>query len=108
MTLLLLLISYLLISIKIYDNYQSKGYVENGLITSIIPSSLNFEEIYLNNKKVNYEIIEEIVKVDKETINSYKEITFKCSHNFKENEIINITFYYNKQRIITKLKNKIF
>ena len=68
LTLLLLLISYLLISIKIYDNYQSKGYVENGLITSIIPSSLNFEEIYLNNKKVNYEIIEEIVKVDKETI----------------------------------------
>ncbi len=107
-TLLLLLLSYFLIKIKIYDHYQTKGYVENGLITTIIPSSLNFEKIYLDNKEVNYEITNEIVKVDKETMTSYKEITFKCLHNFKDNEIITITFYYNKQRIITKLKNRMF
>ena len=107
--LILIIIGIFLVNIKIYDHYQTKGYIENGLIITVIPSSLKPEEIYLNNKKLNnYEITKKIVKVDKETMNSYQEITIKCHHDFQDQEIINLTFYYHKQRIITKLKEKIF
>ena len=96
-TALILILSYFLTQIKIYDYYQTKGYVENGLITTFIPSNIDITEISFNHKKNNYEIEQEIIKVDKENMISYKELTIKCSAKYQDNEII-----------ITKLKEKMF
>ena len=57
----------LLYEIKIYDNYQTKGYTLNdNIITTVIPSNLTFSKIYLNNKEIKYEIIEEKISIDEE------------------------------------------
>ncbi len=99
----------LLYEIKIYDNYQTKGYTLNdNIITTVIPSNLTFSKIYLNNKEIKYEIIEEKISIDEEKMVSYKTLTLKINQNLKANQIIDLNLYYNKQRIISKLQEKMF
>ena len=35
-------------------------------------------------------------------------MVLSTSNNLNNNEIVDLNFYYNKQRIITKIKNKMF
>ena len=74
----------LLYEIKIYDNYQTKGYTLNdNIITTVIPSNLTFSKIYLNNKEIKYEIIEEKISIDEEKMVSYKTLSLKIKNNFQ-------------------------
>lgn len=96
---------------EIYDNYQAKGIVscdKGCTITTAIPSNLNFEQIILNNKNLNYEVISKDLKIDKENYISYCEITISIKESLLDDEIVNLNFYYNKQKIITKIKEKMF
>lgn len=96
---------------EIYDNYQAKGIVscnETCTITTAIPSNLNFEQITLNNKNLNYELISKELKVDQGNYTTYYEIILSTQESLLNNEIVNLNFYYNKQKIITKIKEKMF
>lgn len=110
---LIIFISLIIFMIKnsIYDNYQTKGYVtceENCTIVTAIPSNIDFEIIYLNDKKLNYEIISKELKVDEENFISYYELKISCNRKLDDKEIVKLNFYYNKQRIIKKIKAKMF
>lgn len=94
-----------------YDNYQTKGYVtceKECVITVLLPSNIDFDMIYLNNKKINYKIISKELKIDQENFISYNEIKFTTDEDFQNEEILEFNFYYNKQRIIKKIIDKIF
>ena len=95
-----------------YDNYQTKGIVScdgSCVIKTAIPSNLdNFEQIALNNKMINYEIVSRELVVDEDNYQTYYEISFETDKTLTNNEVVSLNFYYNKQRIITKIKEKMF
>lgn len=95
----------------VYDNYQTKGYVtcdDKCIVVSVIPSNISYEMIYLNKKKIDYEIISKELKVDEDEFVSYYEISFSTPEKLNDKEIVELNFYYNKQRIIQKIKTKMF
>lgn len=109
--LLSILIFILLFKIKVYDNYQTKGYVScnnSCTIKAFIPTDINYKEIAVNNKKVNYQVMSSEIKVDEQNLISYLELSIKVEAKVKEEEIVNLNFYYQKQRLITKLRNFMF
>lgn len=109
---LLSYICYYIIKTPIYDNYQTKAIVACShtpcTITSIIPLDINVEYIALNNKRINYEIVTQELKIDEENFLSYYEIVLKTDEELEDKSIINLNFYYNKQRMIAKLLEKMF
>ena len=111
MTIILLMLLIYICQREVYDNYQTKGIVscnEKCTITTVIPSNLNFEQVVVNNKNIHYEIIGKELRVDEKNYLSYYDLTLSTSLSFSNNEIVDLTFYYNKQRIITKIKDKMF
>ena len=95
----------------VYDHYQTKGIVSCTTICTIktaIPSNLNFEQISLNNQYLNYENINRELVVDEENYQTYYELTITTNQKLTNNEIVDLNFYYNKQRIIIKIKDKMF
>lgn len=112
--LILLILLILLIFIckkEIYDSYQTKGLVsctDTCTITTSIPSNLEYDYIQVNNKYLNYEILSEKLIVDEENLITYNQLTLSTELSLSNNEIIDLTIYYNKQRIITKIKDKMF
>jgi len=97
--------------IKIYDNYQARGYVNNDgitLITTFIPTNINVEKIQINNKNIDYEIIENEVIIDEENYLSYLKVVLKTDTSYENKSIVSINFYYNKQRLKEKIKEKMF
>ena len=96
---------------EIYDSYQARGVASCNdvcTITTAIPFSLNFEQIILNNKNLDYELISKELKIDEANYLSYYEITLSVKESLLDGEIVNLNFYYNKQKIITKIKEKMF
>lgn len=107
---LLVLVSYMN-KVEVYDHYQTKGIVSctnNCTITTAIPTNLDFSLITINNENLNYEIIQKEVKIDEQNYETYYEILLSTSNDLNNNEIVDLNFYYNKQRIMTKIKNKMF
>ncbi len=106
--LILLIIGYFLIKTKIYDHYKTKGYTKNNLIITYLPTNITYDKLFINNKEISCKIKSKEIKVDESTLTSYNELSLDCLKQFSDNEIVDITFYYNKQRIITKLKDNMF
>ena len=98
---------YAISKTKIYDNYQTKGYItcsNTCQLTVLYPSNINYNEIYFNNKKLLYDVLDEQIVLDEENLISYKKLILLFKENiFQDKEIIKVNFYYNKQRIITKI-----
>lgn len=97
--------------IKVYDNYQTKGYIyccEECKLVVDIPSNISIEKIYVNNKEVNYTVLSEELKIDESNLISYYQLTLDVSGFSQDKEIVDVYIYYNKQRIITKIKDKMF
>ncbi len=112
--LMLIALLFLLIfmyKVKVYDHYQTKGVAnctDTCTITTAIPTNLNFALLAINNRTSTYEIIKKELKVDNKSYETYYEIVLSVSNDFHNNEVVNLNFYYNKQRIITKIKDKMF
>ena len=105
---LLTLVSYMN-KVEVYDHYQAKGIVSCTnicTITTAIPTNLDFSLITINNKNLKYEIIKKELKANEQNYTTYYEMVLSTSNNLNNNEIVDLNFYYNKQRIITKIKNK--
>ena len=67
----LLILLYYICKVKIYDQYQTKGLVtcsSTCTITVLIPSDLSYDEIWLNNKYFDYELIGKELQVDEENL----------------------------------------
>ncbi len=112
MLILLVLIGLVIMSLKlkVYDNYQTKGYVtcnDKCFLVTMIPSNINYDIIYFNNKEIDYKLVNKDLKVDEDNFISYYELHFLID-DFEDKEIISINFYYNKQRLINKIKTKMF
>ncbi len=111
LVLIFLIVIILMFKIEIYDTYPTKGIVScqtNCVVTTYIPTSIKDFTIRVANEEVNFQIMEEEIKTDEENMISYNYLKINISGDFKDKEIIDLTFHYNKQRIITKLKERIF
>ncbi len=110
--LFILMVSFFLLSFtKISDNYPTKGYVtcdKDCILMAYLPSDIPLEEVTFNNKNYDYEVLNTEIYVPEPSIVSLKKITFKVKHKFQNNEIVNLNFYYHKQRIIVKIKDLMF
>ena len=98
----------------VFDIYQCKGVYENGFIYLDIPIDYldtikTGEYLKINKKEYSYQI-EEIgpLAIESNSLINYQTIKIKIEEEFLENEIINITIYYNEEKIIVKLKNKLW
>ena len=69
---------------------------------------IDFDTIRINNEEVSYTLFKAETIVDEETLTSYKALDLYFDKALSNQEIVDLNFYYNKQRIIIKIKNKIF
>lgn len=107
--LLFLLILFSSIYYQTYDSYKSTGTFKDNKISITIPSSdtakitsSNFLKI--RNKKYQFSILsvsesEYLFELNE----TYQTIEIQIDKYFYDNEILSITFYRNRQRIIEKL-----
>lgn len=99
---------------EVYDHYKTKGLVScdanasTCTIKTALPTNVNFDDIALNNNYLNYEILSKELVVDEENYQTYYELTLSTTTSLTNQEIVDLNFYYNKQRIITKIKEKMF
>ena len=109
--LLFLLILISSIYFKTYDSYQVTGIVKDNQIYITVLSSdtkniNNSEFLKIANEQFEFSI-ESVSELEYDiTINAYYQtIILFASKKFINNEVIEITFYQNKQRIIEKIFN---
>ncbi len=106
--LIMLIILGYMMKKEVYDNYQGKGYVtcdKECVINTVIPSNIEIDALKINNRKVKYEIIDSEMKVDQENMISYQSLVLKIDKTLNSNEIVFLTFYYNKQSLLLKVKD---
>lgn len=113
MLMLIFLVLILVISFKveIYDHYLTKGYVDCEELCKIVvavPTEIDIQKIKYKNKDFNANILSQSVEIDKEQVISYNLYNFANEMDFKDKEIVDLNFYYNKQRILKKFIDKIF
>ena len=115
----LLLISFILflflltasICIKTYDSYKCIGIVDNNQIIMKINSNnvkkvLDSKFLIIDNKKIKFSIqsVGEL-QYDEYSNENYQIVIISTSDNYLDNLALELTFYNNKQRIITKIIN---
>lgn len=97
---------------KAYSSYKTYGiYLDNHLYVDIpIDNSDAVKKgSYLKIDDEKYDIqIEEISDLQVEGNINYQTYSLKSFREYKNNQIVEMTFYYNKQRIIKKIINLIF
>ena len=96
-------------SLKIYSSKQYYGIYNDGYISINIDITNSdtikkSNYIKINNNKYSYSI-SDISSLMADEINNinYQNYKIYINESFKENEIVKIDFFYNKQRIIKKL-----
>ncbi|MEG0794424.1 MAG: hypothetical protein RSG95_01375 [Bacilli bacterium] len=94
---------------KIYDKFNTYGVYKNGAIILNVEmeySDTLFENniLKINKKEVDYEIVSLSDLLFDKNIN-YQEVILKTKETYQENKILNLTFYYNKEKIFKKIIN---
>lgn len=110
-SILLLLILGVCYKTKVSDHYITKGYVDctDGCkIIVNIPSSINIEEIKINNKVQNLKVLAKSLEIDQETLTSYYTYYFQNNLDLADKEIIELNISFNKQRVLKKFIKKFF
>ena len=97
--------------LQTYTSYNVNGIYRDCLIVSVpIENSDAVQKgEYLTIDGINYSY--KIIKISELMVSdyiNYQEYYIRIDKNFRQNEVINITFYYNKQRIIKKIIEIIF
>ena len=98
--------------IKAYSSFKTYGiYIDNHLYIDIPINNSDAvqkgEYLKIDDEKYAIEI-EEISDLQVEGSINYQTYSLKSFKEFKNNEVVEITFYYNKQRIIKKIIKLIF
>lgn len=104
---------YYLFTVDIYTIFITKGYYkDNMLYMSIeyndIPKVNDAVVMSINNDKVKFTInnISEI-KLDEYNLINYQDFIIDLDKQYKNNELLDIKMYYNKERVYEKLLGKI-
>ena len=108
---LLLEACYYMVTTKVYEIYRTKGYSicdTECLVVVLIPNWVTLEEISLDNKFISYEIVSKDAKLNEEVMETFWEIKLKIPKKLADKEIITLDFYYHKERLIKKIKDKMF
>ncbi len=106
---LIIILIILSFRFKVYSTHKYYGIVNSELIILNLPmlnsdTIKNGEFVKVEDENYNYEIISYGT-----IINDYQEVYIKVDNNdFKENEILTIDLYYDKERIIEKIIETIF
>jgi len=110
--LLLIILLILGFNIKTYNTYQIYGVYQNNYLAVNVPiidsdAVLNGLYLKVNNDKYDYKI-DRISSLEYYDNVNYQTYYLNLTNNYQENEILKITFYYKKQRIIRKIFELIF
>ena len=111
-TIIVLIISIFLLNIKVYNAFNTKGYIKNNKLVINIPTEnsniiINGKYLKIDNKKYNYEI-ENISEILLSNNINYQEVILNIENDFKENTIIDVTIYYDLEKVATKIKRIIY
>lgn len=111
MTIIIIICGLIIINIEIYDVYNTYAYYKEGNIVLNIPINysdtiLNGEYFKIDDEKVDLEVLYvSDILIDTDTLVNYQEVIVASSKNYPENLIINISIYYNKEKVFDKIKN---
>ena len=110
MTIIIIICGLIIINIEIYDVYNTYAYYKEGNIVLNIP--INYSDTILNGKyfkiddeKVDLEVLYvSDILINTDTLVNYQEIIVASKNDYPENLIINISIYYNKEKVLDKIK----
>lgn len=111
MTIIIIICGLIIINIEIYDVYNTYAYYKEGNIVLNIPINysdtiLNGEYFKIDDEKSDLEVLYvSDILIDTDTLVNYQEVIVASSKNYPENLIINISIYYNKEKVFDKIKN---
>lgn len=100
-----------ILNVEIYDVYNTYAYYREGNMVLNIP--INYSDTILNGKyfkiddeKVDLEVLYvSDILINTDTLVNYQEIIVASKNDYPENLIINISIYYNKEKVFDKIKN---
>lgn len=108
---IIMLLFFIKISFKeVYDVYNCYGYIINkNLMVNIPidnPDTINkLEYIKVNDVKYDKNIINiSPILLDQASLTNYQEITMDIAKNYAENQVLKVTFYYNKEKVLKKIQ----
>lgn len=96
---------------KCYDAYNGVGVFKNHEIAlninvEDINKVLESDFIKINNKRYKFSVLSiSDIQYNELAMTNYQTITIEVKEKYIENMYLEITFYSNKQRIITKIYN---
>lgn len=99
-----------ILNVEIYDVYNTYAYNREGNMVLNIP--INYSDTILNGKyfkiddeKVDLEVLYvSDILINTDTLVNYQEIIVASKNDYPENLIINISIYYNKEKVLDKIK----
>ena len=104
---------YYLFTVDIYTIFITKGYYKDNMLYMSVEyndtSKVNDAVVMsINNDKVKFKInnIGEI-KLDEHNLVNYQDYIIDLDKQYKNNELLDIKMYYNKERVYKKLLGKI-
>lgn len=109
--LFLIVILFISLKVEVYDHYLTRGYVdceESCKVIVVVPTDVIFQKIKFKNKDWNPDILSKTIEIDEENVISYYLYNLSNEIGFQDKEIVELNFYYNKQRILKKFIEKIF
>ena len=110
MTIIIIICGLIIINIEIYDVYNTYAYYKEGNIVLNIPINysdtiLNGEYFKIDDEKSDLEVLYvSDILINTDTLVNYQEVIVASSKNYPENLIINISIYYNKEKVLDKIK----
>lgn len=105
-----LIITMEILNIKYYDTYNCLGLSHDSLLYLNVPINspdtiINGEYLKIKDELYSYEILS-ISDLNFDSVNNinYQIYEIKIKETFKENELVNITFYANQEKLWKKIK----
>lgn len=99
-----------ILNVEIYDVYNTYAYYREGNMVLNIPINysdtiLNGEYFKIDDEKVDLEVLYvSDILINTDTLVNYQEIIVSSAKDYPENLIINISIYYNKEKVLDKIK----
>ena len=101
------------LNIKVYDVYNTYAIYQNSHLILNIPINYsdtitNAEYFKIDDEKYEFEVlsVSEIL-VDTNTMINYQEVIISYDKVMPENTIVNVSIYYDQEKVLEKIKNLI-
>lgn len=101
------------LNIKVYDVYNTYAIYQNSHLILNIPINysdtiINAEYFKIDDEKYEFEVlsVSEIL-VDTNAMINYQEVIISYDKVMPENTIVNVSIYYDQEKVLEKIKNLI-